>query len=72
MTHEGIAAEAIIAKMRDAKGVYCLNAAELAQLHDRGVADPVINDMQQTYLEAARRRQTSRIGTIGRVGRSFW
>jgi hypothetical protein len=58
MTQEGVPAETIIQKMREAKGVYRLNAAELAQLHDRGVADPVINHMQQTYLEAVRREQS--------------
>ena len=33
--------------------------AQLARLHDQGVgvADPVINYMQQTYLEAVRREQ---------------
>jgi len=30
---------------------------QLARMHDRGVADAVINDMQQTYLEAVRREQ---------------
>jgi hypothetical protein len=57
MTAEGIPAETIIQRMRDTKTVYRLNAAQLAQLHDRGVADPVINYMQQTYLEAVRREQ---------------
>jgi len=58
MTQEGLPAEAIIEKMREAKSVYRLKAAELAQLHDRGVADPIINYMQQTYLEAIRREQS--------------
>jgi hypothetical protein len=31
--------------------------AQLARLHDQGVADPVINHMQQTCLEAVRREQ---------------
>jgi hypothetical protein len=31
--------------------------AQLARLHDQGVADAVINYMQQTYLEAVRREQ---------------
>jgi len=29
----------------------------LAQLHDQGVQDQVINYMQQTYLDAVRREQ---------------
>ena len=58
MTEEGVPAETIIEKMREAKSVYRLNAAELARLHDRGVADPIINYMRQTYLEAVRREQS--------------
>ena len=57
MTQESLPTETIIERMREATTVYRLNAAELAQLHDRGVADPVINYMQQTYLEAVRREQ---------------
>jgi hypothetical protein len=30
---------------------------QLARLHDKGVADPVFNYMQETYLEAVRREQ---------------
>ena len=30
---------------------------QLARLHDQGVADPMINYMQETYLEAVRREQ---------------
>ena len=58
MTEEGVPAETIIHKMRAAKSVYRLDAAELAQLHDRGVPDPIINYMQQTYLDAVRREQS--------------
>src|ERR1043166_191083 len=58
MTQEGIPADTIVEKMRESKGVYRLNAAELSELHDRGIADPVINYMQQTYLESARREQS--------------
>ena len=58
MTQEGVPAETIIEKMREAKSVYRLDAAELARLHERGVADPIINYMQRTYLEAVRREQS--------------
>ena len=57
MSKENVPAEIIVNKMRDANTVYRLTAAELAYLHDQGVADPVINYMQQTYLEAVRREQ---------------
>jgi hypothetical protein len=58
MTQQGVPAEIIVEKMREAKSVYRFDAAELAQLHDRGVADPIINYMQQTYLEAVRHEQS--------------
>jgi len=57
MSKEGVPAETIVKKMRDSKSVYRLTAAQLAYLHDQGVADRVINYMQQTYLEAVRREQ---------------
>jgi hypothetical protein len=57
MTQGGVPAETIIQRMRETNTVYRLNAAQLAQLHDRGVADPVLNYMQQTYLEAVQREQ---------------
>ena len=58
MVQDGVPEETIVEKMRESKSVYRLNAAELAQLHDRGVADPIINYMQQTYLEAVRHEQS--------------
>ena len=57
MSEEGVPAETIVKKMRDSKSVYRLIAAQLAYLHDQGVADRVINYMQQTYLEAVRGEQ---------------
>ena len=57
MSKEGVPAETIVEKMRDSKSVYRLTAAQLAYLHDQGVADRIINYMQQTYLEAVRREQ---------------
>jgi hypothetical protein len=38
--------------------VYPLTAAQLAELHDMGVSDPVLNYMQQTYIEAQRQQQS--------------
>ncbi len=57
MSKENVPTEIIVNKMRDSKTVYRLNAAQLAQLHDQGVADPVLNYMQETYLNAVRREQ---------------
>ena len=57
MSKENVPAETIVNKMRDSRAVYRLNAAQLAKLHDQGVADVVLNYMQETYLNAVRREQ---------------
>ena len=44
MSKENVPAETIVNKMRDSRAVYRLNAAQLAQLHDQGVADRVSCD----------------------------
>ena len=58
MTKEGVTPETIVKTMRDSGTVYWLTAAQLVQLHDQGVADPVIDYMQQTYLNAVSREQS--------------
>jgi hypothetical protein len=58
MSKEGVPAETIVEKMRDSETVYRLSAAQLAELHDVGIADPVLDYMQQTYIEAQRRDQS--------------
>jgi hydroxymethylpyrimidine/phosphomethylpyrimidine kinase len=58
MSKEGVPAEAIVTKMRDSETVYRLTAAQLAKLHDVGVADPVLDYMQRTYIEEQRREQS--------------
>jgi hypothetical protein len=58
MSKEGVPAETIVNKMRDSEAVYRLTAAQLADLHDRGVADPVLDYMQRTYIEEERREQS--------------
>ena len=57
MSKENVPAETIVNKMRDSRAVYRLNAAQLAKLHDQGVADLVLNYMQETYHNAVRREQ---------------
>ena len=58
MNKDGVPADTIIKTMRDSDTVYRLTAAQLAELHDMGVADPVLNYMQQTYIDAERRQQS--------------
>jgi hypothetical protein len=58
MSKEGTPAEVIVKRMHDSEAVYRLTAAQLAELHDLGVADRVLNYMQDSYIEAARREQS--------------
>jgi hypothetical protein len=57
MSKDNVPPETIVNKMRDSQSVYPLTAAQLAELHDMGVADQVLNYMQQTYIEAQRRQK---------------
>jgi hypothetical protein len=73
MSKEGMPSEAIVKQMRDSGSVYRLTAAQLAELHDLGVADPVLDYMQQTYIEAERRQQSmDDWGDWGIRGPGFW
>jgi hypothetical protein len=59
MNKDGVPADSIIKTMRDSDTVYRLTAAQLAELHDMGLPDPVLNYMQQTYIDAERRQQSA-------------
>jgi hypothetical protein len=59
-SHEGVPPQDIINLMQDSGTVYRLSASQLADLKQRGVSDPVINYMQQTYLNAVRENQARR------------
>ncbi len=73
VSKEGVPAEAIAKKMRDSETVYRLTAAQLAQLHDVGVADPVLDYMQRTYIEEERREQSRQDrGDWDMWGPRFW
>lgn len=73
MSKEGVPAEAIVEKMRDSGTVYPLSAAQLAELHDLGIADQVLDYMQRTYIEAERRDQSrDDWGEWNTWGAGFW
>jgi hypothetical protein len=73
MSKDNVPPEIIVNKMRDSESVYPLTAAQLAELHDMGVADPVLNYMQQTYIEAQRREQSlDDWGDVYMGGPGFW
>ena len=76
MSKDDVPPETIVKKMRDSGTVYRFTAAQLAELHDLGVADQVLDYMQQTYIDAERREQ-SRVDwdtgyTWGPWGPGFW
>jgi hypothetical protein len=56
MSKEGVPADTIIQKMRESWAVYYLSASQLAKLKDQGVPEKVIDYMQYTQLEDARRQ----------------
>jgi hypothetical protein len=58
MSKAGVPADTILDKMRESQTVYRLTASQLAQLRDQGVANQVIDYMQQTYLYAVRNDQS--------------
>ena len=60
MSKAGTPPQDIIKIMKDSGTVYRLSASQLADLRQQGVPDPVIDYMQQTYLEAVRRNQALR------------
>jgi hypothetical protein len=60
LSQEGKSADDIVKLMKDARAVYELSASQLADLRQRGVPDKVIDYMQATYLEQARREEALR------------
>jgi hypothetical protein len=70
LSKASVPAEIIVKKMHASKTIYRLNAAQLAQLHDQGVADPVLNYMQETYLNAVRREQDRADAATGEMWRN--
>jgi hypothetical protein len=73
MSEAGTPPEIIVQTMRDSETIYALSAAQLAELHDLGVADPVLDYMQQTYIAAERRQQSRADWDTGYVwGSNYW
>lgn len=58
MSKNKVPSNDIIKKITESGTVYRLTASQLADLRQSGVADPIINYMQQTYLEAVRKDQS--------------
>lgn len=56
MTRQGTPPNDIIEEMRAAGTVYRLSGSQLAKLREQGVADEVLDYMQDTYLDEMQRR----------------
>ncbi|MDD3518927.1 MAG: hypothetical protein PHQ14_11305 [Chromatiales bacterium] len=56
MSKTGAPPATIIERIQASGAIYDLPASELARLRDQGVPDPVIDAMQQTQIDAARRQ----------------
>jgi len=55
MSQAGMAAEEIIRKLQETRAVYPLTGSQIARLHDQGVADTVLDYLQNAYTESVRR-----------------
>jgi hypothetical protein len=60
MSQDGLTPAEIIDRIDESGGLYALKASELAELRDRGVADEVIDHMQQVLIDAERAREAMR------------
>jgi hypothetical protein len=73
ISQQGVPADTILDHLRQSQTVYRLTASQLAQLRAQGVADQVLDYMQQTYRYAVRQDQSLEdweYWTLGADG--FW
>jgi hypothetical protein len=54
MSQAGKPAEEIILELHDTRAVYPLTGSQIARLHDQGVADAVLDYLQNAYAESIR------------------
>jgi hypothetical protein len=60
MGRDKVAPEEIIAVMRETHAVYFLSGSELVRLHEQGVPDAVIDEIQRAQIEATRDQEWQR------------
>lgn len=69
MSKNGVSSKDIIAKIKRSHTVYTLKADQLAKLQKQGVADSVVNFMEQTRINSAiRNSQYNNYNNIWRPG----
>lgn len=71
LSHQGVPPKEIIDRMRQSGTIYRLSGSQLAELKDRGVAGPVLDYMQETYLQDVRDDLVRRASYDG-YGPSAW
>jgi len=54
MSRSGVPAEDIIRQLKESRAVYALSGSQLAKLHEQGVAEPVLDHLQQAYINSVR------------------
>lgn len=54
MSQDGKSAEEIVRELQETRAVYPLTASQIVKLHEQGVADAVLDYMQNAYAESIR------------------
>lgn len=54
MSRDGKPAEEIVRELQETRAVYPLTASQIVKLHEQGVADAVLDYMQNAYAESIR------------------
>jgi hypothetical protein len=54
MSQEGVPADEIIRELEETRAVYPLSGSQLARLHEQGVPEPVLDHLQQAYINSVR------------------
>lgn len=57
MSRDGVPAERIIETLRESRAVYRVSGSQLAELHEQGVPEQVLDYIQETYVDHVRWRE---------------
>lgn len=57
MSQSGMPAEEIIRELSETRAVYPLSGSQIAKLHDEGVPEPVLDYLQQAFVDSVRRQE---------------
>ncbi|QNM95249.1 hypothetical protein [Chitinimonas koreensis] len=73
LSKQGTTPNALIAMIRDSRTSYRLSASDIVRLNKAGVAEPVLDYMQQTQLDDVRQEERMRQWDYGpRFGFGWW